>query len=191
VWGSPSAVVWWEGTDLVQYCVVSTLSSRIVLLAIITPYIDLWCVVIWTVCWAVPLRWCGGKGRTWSSTAWSPRSPARLSSLLLSPRLLICGVWLSGLCVGQSLCRGVVGGDGPGPVLRGLHALRQDCPSQPFQRDLGEFRIITPKQIYRYLCFKCARNRCLYSTGIAFIQFSRFRSREAPARNKQIIKFYV
>ncbi len=32
VWGSPSAVVWWEATDLVQYCVVSTLSGRIVLL---------------------------------------------------------------------------------------------------------------------------------------------------------------
>jgi hypothetical protein len=127
VWGSPSAVVWWEGTDLVQYCVVSTLSGKIVLLAIITPCINLWCVVIRTACGAVPLRWCSGRGQTLSSTAWSPRSPARLSSLLL-PRVLICGVWLSGLRVGQSLCGGVVGGDGPGPVLRGLHALRQDCP---------------------------------------------------------------
>ncbi len=150
MWGSPSTVVWWEGTDLVQYCVVSTLSGKIVLLAIITLYIDLWCVFIRTVCGAVPLRCCGGRPRTWSSTAWSPRSPARLSSLLLSSCILICGVCLSGLCVGQSLCRGVVGGHRPGPVLRGLHALWKDCPSQPLQRDLGEFQIKTHKQIYRY-----------------------------------------
>jgi len=79
MWGSPSAVVWWEGTDLVQYYVVSTLSGKIGLLAI-------------------------------------------------SPRTLICCLWLSGLGVGQPLCGGVVGGDGLGPVLRGLHALWQDCP---------------------------------------------------------------
>jgi hypothetical protein len=103
-------------------------SGMITVTECFTTYINLTFVVVRTVCGAVPLPLCGGRPRTWSSTAWSPRSPEKLSSLLLSPRLLICGLWLSGLRMGQSLCGGVVGGDGPGPVLHGLHALGQDCP---------------------------------------------------------------
>jgi hypothetical protein len=50
---------------------------------------------------------------------------------------------------------------------------------------------MTPKQICRYLCFKVAWNRFLYSTGIAFIQFARFRSRKTRMELLQEIKNYL
>ncbi len=79
---TPELLQWLDVLFTISAITPKRLQWRDVLFTIdiITPCIDLWCVVIRTVCGAVPLPLCGGRGRTWSSIAWSPRSLARLSS---------------------------------------------------------------------------------------------------------------